>query len=78
MKNQFYSQLTLLSFIISLFVISGCQPKNENNNITKILDEYLSGQANHFRFNGNVLVADKGEIIFQKSYGFATLITNGC
>jgi CubicO group peptidase (beta-lactamase class C family) len=71
MKNQFFSQLALLSFIISLFLLSGCQPKKENNNITKTLDEYLSGQANHFRFNGNVLVADKGEIIFQKSYGFA-------
>lgn len=75
MKNQFYSQLALLSFIISLFVISGCQPKNENNNITKILDEYLAGQANHFRFNGNVLVADKGQIIFQKSYGYADFDT---
>jgi len=71
MKNQFFSQLALLYFIISLFLLSGCQPKKENNNITKTLDEYLSGQANHFRFNGNVLVADKGEIIFQKSYGFA-------
>jgi len=75
MKNQFFSQLALLSFIISLFAISGCQPKKENNNIATTLDEYLSGHAKHFRFNGNVLVADNGEIIFQKSYGFADFDT---
>lgn len=75
MKNQFYYFLILLSFAISLFMVPGCQPKKENNNIAKTLDEYLSGQATHFRFNGNVLVADKGEIILQKSYGFADFDT---
>lgn len=46
------------------------QPKKENP-LTKQLDEFLTGQNKYFRFNGNVLVADKGEIIFQKSFGFA-------
>ncbi|MBK9256081.1 MAG: serine hydrolase [Saprospiraceae bacterium] len=75
MKNQFYYFLILLSFALSLFMVLGCQSKKENNNITTTLDEYLSGQATHFRFNGNVLVADKGEIIYQKSYGFADFDT---
>ncbi len=75
MKNQFNTLLILLSFALSLFVLPGCQAKKENNNLVTTLDEYLIGQATHFRFNGNVLVADKGEIIFQKSYGFADFDT---
>lgn len=35
------------------------------------IKEYLDGQQKHFRFNGNVLVAEKGKIIFQRSYGYA-------
>jgi CubicO group peptidase (beta-lactamase class C family) len=75
MKNKFFSQLVLLFFIISLFAINGCQQNHDSNDITMKLDEYLTGQANHFRFNGNVLIADKGEIIFQKSYGLANFDT---
>ena len=35
------------------------------------MDDYLSAQAKHFRFNGNVLVAENGKVVFQKSYGYA-------
>jgi CubicO group peptidase (beta-lactamase class C family) len=35
------------------------------------IKEYLDGQQKFFRFNGNVLVAEKGKVIFQRSYGYA-------
>lgn len=35
------------------------------------LDHYLGQYYQQGRFNGTVLVADKGDIIFEKSYGFA-------
>lgn len=47
-----------------------CKEKKTDNSIAKKPDEYLAGQQKYYRFNGNVLVAEKGEIIFQKSYGF--------
>lgn len=37
----------------------------------QLLDEFLSGQAKYFKFNANVLIADKGNIILQKPYGYA-------
>ena len=51
-----------------LLVIIGCADKKDKD---AGIDEFLSGHANYFRFNGNVLIAEKGEIVFQKSYGFA-------
>lgn len=56
--------------LVTVFLFS-CQSKKENANIPVKLDEYLSGQAKYFRFNGNVLVAENGKIILQKSYGYA-------
>lgn len=40
-------------------------------NTPQLLDEFLSGQAKYFKFNANVLIADKGNIILQKPYGYA-------
>lgn len=40
--------------------------KNEK---TKLLDNYYTELYENGRFNGNVLVAEKGNIIFQKSFG---------
>ncbi|HSF46594.1 MAG TPA: serine hydrolase domain-containing protein [Chitinophagaceae bacterium] len=39
------------------------------------IKDYLEGQQKYFRFNGNVLVAEKGKIIFQRSYGYADFNT---
>lgn len=39
------------------------------------IKEYLDGQQKYFRFNGNVLVAEKGKVIFQRSYGYADFNT---
>ena len=37
--------------------------------------EYLDGQSKYFGFNGKVLVAEKGKVVFQHSYGFANFDT---
>ena len=40
-----------------------------------LLDEYMQGQAKIYNFNGNVLVAKNGNIIYQKSFGYANYDT---
>jgi CubicO group peptidase (beta-lactamase class C family) len=35
------------------------------------LEKYFSALSNNQEFNGNVLIAEKGKIIYQKSYGYA-------
>ena len=62
----------LLAFTIFLF---SCQSKKPTSDTAAKLDEFLSGQAAHYNFNGNVLVAENGKIVFKKSYGFADFDT---
>ena len=58
-------------FPFVLLFLFACKQKEETNPVSKQLDEFLTGQQQHFRFNGNVLVAENGKIVFQKSYGYA-------
>jgi CubicO group peptidase (beta-lactamase class C family) len=38
---------------------------------TALFDEYMQGQTNLYGFNGNVLVAEKGKVLYRKSFGYA-------
>src|SRR4051794_6558498 len=38
---------------------------------TSLFDTYMNGQASLYGFNGNVLVSKKGNVVYQKSFGFA-------
>lgn len=40
-----------------------------------LLDGYMQGQAKIYNFNGNVLVAKAGSIIYQKSFGYGNYYT---
>jgi CubicO group peptidase (beta-lactamase class C family) len=66
--------MRILLLVLSIVLFS-CKSKKQNNDTAVKLDAFLSGQANHYNFNGNVLVAENGEIVFQKSYGFADFDT---
>ena len=66
-KNNFLALATLLLF--------ACNSNKENNKTATQLDEYLTAQSTHYRFNGNVLVAENGKIVLQKSYGYADFDT---
>lgn len=36
-----------------------------------LLRQYMTGQNKYFQFNGNILVAEKGKIIYQQALGYA-------
>ncbi len=40
-----------------------------------LLDEYMQGQAKIYNFNGNVLVAKNGNVVYQESFGYANYDT---
>lgn len=42
---------------------------------TSLLDSYMKAQTNLYGFNGNVLVAKKGKVIYMKSFGFSDFYT---
>ena len=58
------------ALLLTIVIFCACNsPKNDS--VESKLDEFLSGQVKYFRFNGNVLVAENGKTVFQKSYGYA-------
>jgi len=44
---------------------------NAQNDHAQLLQQYLTGQQKYFQFNGNVLVAENGKIIYQGALGYA-------
>ncbi|MCX8532409.1 serine hydrolase domain-containing protein [Chryseobacterium luquanense] len=57
----------LLPILISITVCANAQDKNK----TAKLDSLFTKKYEDKTFNGNVLIAEKGKIIFQKSFGVA-------
>ena len=52
-----------------------CKQTEQVNPKAALMDEFLTAQSKYFKFNGNILVAENGEIIFQKSYGYSDFDT---
>src|SRR5258708_2299735 len=44
-------------------------------NYPSLLRQFMNGQHDYFRFNGNVLIAKKGNIIYQQALGYADFNT---
>jgi CubicO group peptidase (beta-lactamase class C family) len=68
----------LLALLIGLVCLTSCKLKTESAKIKPItnektfkLDTLYTELYDKGAFNGNVLIAENGNIIFQKSYGFA-------
>lgn len=55
-------------------MLMACQQEKPDPRI-QTMDEFLQGQATFFKFNGNVLVAEKGKVIYRKSVGLANYDT---
>ena len=67
MMNKLYSFLLIL-------ILFSCQKEKEDSRIASI-DSFLSGQQQFFKFNGNVLIAEHGKIIYKKSFGLSNFDT---
>ena len=77
----------IITLFIALSLIVACKNKENTkittdkfevmeNDKTQRLDSVYSAHFERNEFNGNVLVAEKGKIIFQKSFGIANEETN--
>ena len=71
---------TYLIFLLLLAIMSSCaQLKNETTNETsnaEKIDKLISTYADYEQFNGAVLVANEGEIIYKKAFGLANMEWN--
>ena len=67
-KNSFL----LIFAVVSMFA---CVSNDQSAKTSMQPEAYLDSLSKNFRFNGNVLMAENGKIVFQKSYGFANFET---
>ncbi len=54
-----------------IFGMFACKQGDQSTSKAILMDDFLTAQATYFNFNGNVLVAENGKIVLQKSYGYA-------
>ena len=64
-----------LIFSFTLLILLSCGKEKADERIYSI-DKFMQGQVDFFKFNGNILVAEKGQMIYQKSFGVADFYTN--
>ena len=75
-NNKLKTSLLVLFIFISQFYISCAQNSHEKNEIINKIDninELVNLYADYEGFNGAILVAHKGEIIYKKGVGFANM-----
>lgn len=69
MKN-IIGLILLFSLAIQLRAQQQSPDTSSSKTLTKKLDDYILSVVNAQRFNGTVLIAQKGKILLQKSYGW--------
>ncbi|HEX9252244.1 MAG TPA: serine hydrolase domain-containing protein, partial [Ignavibacteriaceae bacterium] len=62
-----------LSVVTLIFLLT---PISYSQSITEKIDNLLKQYSEYRLFNGSALVADNGEVIFKKGYGFANMEWN--
>jgi CubicO group peptidase (beta-lactamase class C family) len=64
-------------FLLLGLSIIGCSPKEykQTDDSAAIFDSVFQSHADTAKFNGNVLIAKNGKIIYQKSFGYANYDT---
>lgn len=60
---------------LAIIAISCSQTAFSQSNAQKLIEKYCDAKHRYEGFNGNILVAKKGKIFFQKSYGYADFNT---
>lgn len=66
---------TNLFSIISLLLINTCSGQSESNVSGKSaqIEKLISTYADYGKFNGTVLVAEEGEVVYKKAFGMANM-----
>jgi len=67
----------MLRLLLLSIIIFGCSsPEKKTDPLVASIDSVMQSAVDTAQFNGNVLVARKGEIVYQKSFGLSNFYTN--
>ena len=69
-----YKIFVFILIFITCFFVSKAQQSNDS--LAQKMDAYLLSANKFNRFNGSALVAEKGAILLQKSYGYKNFATH--
>lgn len=70
------SKHVLFTFLIGVFFQLTVMPVTFAQSKAEKIDELMSLYTEYGQFNGTVLVAEKGKVIFKKGYGWANMEWN--
>lgn len=72
---MFIKKERIISLIVLLFIVSSCQSqiKQSPEDKTGKIHELINLYSEYGGFNGSILVASKGEIIYQNGFGLANM-----
>ncbi len=65
----------LLPAFLAVFLVMACSRPEQQNPLVLSIDSIMNSAVDTAHFNGNVLVAKNGKIIYQKSFGLANYDT---
>ncbi|HYP42395.1 MAG TPA: hypothetical protein VEQ18_00070, partial [Candidatus Nitrosocosmicus sp.] len=63
--------MRILYIILFVCFLPGFSPAQTDAKVAQKLDDYFSALAKEGEINGNVLVAENGKVIYEKSFGYA-------
>lgn len=69
MKNSLVQRLLFLTVMVVLLGVSATLAQTKVTKIDALINQYVANR----QFNGAVLVADRGKVIFKKGYGMANM-----
>ncbi|WP_460940699.1 serine hydrolase [Spirosoma humi] len=72
MKNSLIQRLLFLTVMVGLPAVSATFAQTKATKIDALVNQYVANR----QFNGAVLVADRGQVIFKKGYGMANMEWN--
>ena len=75
MIKFFNSISTTIVFIFVLYLL-GCSTDNSSRDKVSKIDELMTTVYEYGQFNGSVLVAENGKVIYNKGFGFANMAWN--
>lgn len=67
------SILLLIITLTTLFNTTNGLTETNNSNITNKINDLISRYTDYGKFNGSILVADKGKVIYKKGFGMANM-----
>lgn len=65
------TKLVFLAAVVLLFQASAFAQKSK----TALINDFVTAKAKYHDFNGNVLVTEKGQIVYKKSFGYSDFKT---